>query len=114
MTRVAFLVATIMGAACSERAPNDREANFRSLPHVQSAAQMMDCASLVDRHVASAKGWMQADYKVAFESAERGVTSFLISHVDDFRGPAVPGGGTSVLIEADCAAGTVLRELHFQ
>jgi hypothetical protein len=74
----------------------------------------MECASLLDRHVASAKGWAQADYKVAFESAERGVAFFLVSHVDDFCGPAVLGGGTSVLIEADCAASTVLRELHFQ
>jgi hypothetical protein len=103
-----------MVAACSPRDTSDGETEFRSLPHVQVTADMADCAALVDRHVASAKGWAEADYKVAFEAVGNGVATFLVSHVDDYRGFQEPGGGTSVLVEADCADQRVLRELHFQ
>ena len=115
MHGVACIVAATMLTACSERPANDREANFRSRPHVQSTPELLACANVVDRHVASVKGWPEADYKVEpFRSAEIRGASFLVSHVDDYRGPAVPGAGASVVIEVDCDAGQVLRELRFQ
>jgi hypothetical protein len=101
-----------MVAACSE-SDMDGEVQFRSRPHVEVNAELMECALLVDRYVASVKSWAELDYKVAFEaSLERNVTLFRISHVDDYRGPpGRHGAGTSMLVEADCNAGRILREL---
>ena len=110
--RAASAAVPLMVAACSE-SDVDGEAFFRSRPHVEVNAELMGCALLVDSYVASAKRWAEQDYKVTFEAAlETNVTLFRIWHIDDTRGPpGVLGAGTSILVEADCNAGRILREM---
>ena len=115
MKAVLVVVTPAILLACSEYDTADAVAEFRSRPHIQASAERMECANLVDRFVASTKHWADADYKVAFENVEGDVTVFRVSHVDDYsRDEPYLGGGTSILVEADCGSGRVLRELGMQ
>jgi hypothetical protein len=102
-------------AACWDNGSADREAAFRARPHIQASAELIECANLVDRYVASSKRWANADYKVALERVESNATLFRVSHVDDTRGdPSIRGAGTSIFVEADCGSGRILHELRMQ
>ncbi len=113
--RPIILGTLLLNAACSTSSRSPVEAGFLAREHLTAPEEFAGCAKLVDDHVSSTTKWKRRDYKVDYAGPFPEGSEFRVSHVDDYRGPnSRQGGGTSILVQADCASGRVLRVLHYQ